>query len=133
MTDPVEIEAANCIAPLINTATRVRQGALAITTSVAGADIGSLLTKGKDGHFVTLFNDGAENIYFFFNNSAAGTPVPADMGTGVGVCSCIPPAGFFPVRLVDDYTFIRALTSTGTATLRYFISSKGSAQHARDI
>lgn len=132
MTDPVEIEAANIIAPLINTATRVRQGQLACSTVVAGADVGSLLTKGKDGHFVSFFADGGD-IYVFFNNSAAGTPDPAATGTATGVCQKIPSGTWVNWKMVADYTFVRAIMSTGNASLRYYISSMGSAQHARDI
>jgi hypothetical protein len=132
MTDPVEIEAANYLAPLINTAALVRQGQLACTTSVSGVDVGASLTKGKDGHYIDLQADGAD-IYIFFNTSAAGTPDPAATGVGVGVCWKIPDGSTLSCRLVASYTFLRAITATGSGSLRYRISSMGSAQHARDI
>jgi len=132
MTDSIAIEAANLIFPLLNTATKVRQGAIAVTTTTGGGDIGALLTKAKDGHFITLFADGGD-VYFAFNNSAAGTLDETATGTGVTVCQKLPSGQFVSGRLVDNFTFIRVKTASGTATLRYALSSKSMGQHARDI
>ena len=132
MSDPLQIEAANVIAPLMNTTAKVRQGALACSTAVAGADVGTVLTKGKDGHFISFFADGGD-IYVFFNNSAAGTPDPAAVAGAAGVCQKIAGGTWVHWRMVANFTFIRAIMSAGTATLRYYVSSMGSAQHERDI
>ncbi len=129
--ESIHTEAANIIPPLLNTSLKVRQGAIAVTTTTGGVDVGATLSKGKDGHFVTLHADGGD-VYFAFNDSATGT-LDETQVTGTGVCQKIPSGQDRSFRLVGAFTFIRVKTASGTATLRYYLSSMGVGQQARDI
>lgn len=114
------------IAPLINTATRLRGCVVAITTSSARTNLAPLLTalNQGDANYFDFTADGG-NVYFFLNNSDAGTIDEAATGAGVTVAGGVLFNGVTrSFKIPNGYTWIVAKGSAA-CNLRIAVSSRG--------
>ena len=146
MTTSVEQEAANIIAPLLNIAAaagipeQCDQMALPITATSTVFDLNTYLTAWRKGHFLTLHADG-NDVYLAFHKANSGTVDPTiTTAKAVTLCQKIPSGQDRTFRLppVDSpndtpYQYIVARTSSGTATLRGYLSSIGHMEDVRAL
>lgn len=118
------IEAANGLPPLLNTATRLNTRALATSTTSARANLGTLLSAAEKGHFISVQADGGK-IYFALNNADAGTidQAAVDATNPTQQCGFVADGEVKSFRIVKGYTWLIHKASTGTPTLRVWLSS----------
>lgn len=126
MPSQVEVEAANIIAPGVNGIglhARNRIGAIATSTTSARANLATYISDYDDGHYLTFVADGGD-VYIAFTNADSGVIDQTTVTAGnAAVCwklSADVPQHF---RILENFTWLIHKASTGTPTLRFYLSS----------
>jgi hypothetical protein len=135
MSDQVRAEAANIIAPLMNNTTTVRKriAAVAITSTSARFDLSTYLTSFGAGHYLSFTAIGAD-VYVAFNNADSGTVDPTVTTSGAAtVCYPLKDGVEKHLRMVENFSWLVARTSSGSATLYIAVASLGPSQGSADI
>lgn len=143
-TDDILYKDARVVAPIINTSGKVRQVVIAVTGTSARVNLAgssyfstALAADGPlDGQVFDFTADGG-NVYFFFNNSDAGTADNNATGNGVTVCGGVLFDGVTkPFIIPNGYTWLVVIGS-GACNLRIALSSTSPSQtfgsSARDL
>lgn len=123
-SNPAITEAANGLPPLLNSSTTNRTRAIATSTSSTRVDLTTLLTAADKGHFVSFQADGGK-IYFALNNANAGTidQAAVDGTNPTQQCGMLADGEVKSFRIVKGFTWLLHKASTGTPTLRVWVSS----------
>ena len=133
MSELIQTEAANIVAPLLNTSARRRIGAIAITSTSTVFDLSTYITTITAGHYLSFIADGAD-VYVAFNDANSGTVDNTVTTAGaVTVCYLLKDGVEKNFRLIGDHKYLVAKTASGTATLRVAVSSLSPTQSAADI
>jgi len=123
-----DFEAMECIAPLLNTSTRLRIANIAVTTTSARHNLATRLSTTSAGHYFRFTAHGGD-IAIAFNNADSGAVSNTTTTSGVTECEIIPDGQTREWKLVDDYTWA-IVQGSGDCILRVALSSRAQGQAA---